>query len=45
MPGVTSWRYAPIAHQASDLTAVMSPSLVAAKVSSWTTSRPWIVPT
>ena len=43
-PGVTSWRYAPIAHFASDLTAVM-PSFVAANVSSCTTSRPWIVAT
>ena len=45
MPGVTSWRYAPIAHSASDLTAVIVPSFVAANVSSWTTSRPWIVAT
>jgi hypothetical protein len=34
-----------MAHQASDLTAVIFPSRVAANVSSWTTSRPWIVPT
>ncbi len=45
MPGVTSWRYAPIAHHASDLTAVIVPSFVAANVSSWTTSRPWMVAT
>jgi hypothetical protein len=40
MPGVTSWRYAPIAHVASALTAVIFPSFVAPNVSSVTTSRP-----
>ena len=34
-----------MAHFASDLTAVIVPSLVAANVSSWRTSRPWIVAT
>ena len=43
MPGVTSWRYAPIAAVSLARTARIFPSAVAANSISWTTSRPWIV--
>ncbi len=43
MPGVTSWRYAPIEAITSALIEVILPSFVAASSSVVTKSRPWIV--
>ena len=45
MPGVTSWRYAPMPAVSRARTAVIFPSAVAASSISWITSRPWIVAT
>ena len=45
MPGVTSWRYAPIDATSRTRTAVIFPSEVAASSISCRTSRPWIVAT
>jgi len=42
-PGVTSWRYAPIATVSFARTARIFPSDVAASSISWIWSRPWIV--
>ena len=43
MPGVTSWRYAPMPTVSFARTAVIFPSAVAASSISWIWSRPWIV--
>ena len=45
MPGVTNWRYAPIAAFTRARQWVIVPSFVAPSVYSVTTSRPWMVAT